>query len=66
MELRKHIGKKLKHHRVLEGGCYYDGVYTLIFGNMKKKTSIIVRLNEQMKVINVSNSMKVGHGNDCC
>lgn len=22
MELRKHIGKKLKHHRVLEGGCY--------------------------------------------
>lgn len=66
MELRKHIGKKLKHHRVLEGGCYYNGVYTLIFGNMKKKTSIIVRLNEKMKVINVSESIKVGHGNDCC
>lgn len=66
MELRKHIGKKIKHHRVLEGGCYYNGVYTLIFGNMRKKTSVLVRLDKKMNVLGISEPMKVGHGNDCC
>lgn len=68
MELRKHIGKKLAHHRVLEGGCYQNGVYTLIFGNMKKETSIIVRLKagKEKTVLGISDVMKVGHGNDCC
>lgn len=66
MELRKHIGAKLKHHRVLEGACYKDGAYTLIFGNMKRKTSIIVRLDKKLNVLGISEPMKVGHGNDCC
>ena len=64
MELRKHIGEKLKHHRVLEGACYDKGVYTLIVGNMKRKTSVLVRLDKQMKVLGISEPMKVGHGND--
>ena len=66
MELRKHIGEKLKHHRVFEGACYSKGVYTLIFGNMRKKTSVLVRLNKQMEVLGISEPMKIGHGNDCC
>ncbi|WP_027868848.1 hypothetical protein [Eubacterium sp. AB3007] len=68
MELRKHIGRKLKHFRVLEGTCYHKGYYFLIFGNMKKGTSRIVKLKagKEKEVIKVSKTLHIGHGNDCC
>ena len=72
MDLRKHINDEtdgaLKHHRVLEGSCLYGGVYYLMFGNMKKKTTIIckVKQGKEKKVLGVSKPLKVGHANDCC
>lgn len=68
MELRSHIGKPLKKFRVIEGGCYDNGYYYLIFGNMKRKTSKIVKLKagKKKKVVAISGTLKVGHANDCC
>ena len=68
MELREHVGKKLEHHRVLEGGCYHKGCYFMIFGNMKHKTSRIVKFKagKEKKVLKVSDVLRIGHGNDCC
>ena len=70
MDIRKHIntvtGGALKKFRVLEGACYDHGVYYLIFGNMKHKTSRIVKVKANMTVLKVSKELKVGHANDCC
>ena len=68
MELREHIGKPVKNHRVIEGGCYDRGVYYLMFGNMKKKTTVIVKLKagSEKEVLGASEPLKVGHANDCC
>ena len=70
MDIRKHIntvtGGALKKFRVLEGACYDHGVYYLIFGNMKHKTSKIVKVKANMTVLKESNTLKVGHANDCC
>lgn len=72
MDLRKHIndvtGGALKDFRVLEGACYDHGVYYLIFGNMKHKTSKIVKVKagKEKEVLKVSKTLKVGHANDCC
>ena len=72
MDIREHInkatGNALKHHRVIEGGCNHGGVYYLMFGNMKKKTTIIckVKEGEEKKVLGVSKPLKIGHANDCC
>lgn len=70
MDIRAHINGKtknsLKNFRVLEGACYDHGVYYLIFGNMKHKTSRIVKVKANMTVLKVSKALKVGHANDCC
>ena len=68
MELREHVGKKLENHRVLEGGCYHKGCYFMIFGNMKYKTSVIVKFKagREKRVLKVSDVLRIGHGNDCC
>lgn len=68
MELRKHIGKAVSKYRVLEGGCYYKGTYYLCFGNMRKKTTVIVKLKagKEKRVLGVSKPLHVGHANDCC
>ena len=68
MELREHIGAPVKNHRVIEGGCYHDGVYYLMFGNMTQETTVIVKLlhGKEKKVLGASKPLKVGHANDCC
>jgi hypothetical protein len=72
MDLRKHIneetGGALKHHRVLEGGCREGGIYYLMFGNMKKKTTVVCKLmaGKEKTVLGVSKPLKIGHANDCC
>ena len=72
MDIRKHInnetGGALKHFRVLEGGCYDHGIYYLIFGNMKHKTSKIAKVKDDEKktVLKVSKTLHIGHANDCC
>ena len=72
MDIRAHINGKTKNSpknfRVLEGGCYDHGVYYLIFGNIKHKTSRIVKVKagKEKEVLKVSKTLKVGHANDCC
>ena len=72
MDIRKHINDEtdgaLKNFRVLEGGCYDHGIYYLIFGNMKHKTSKIAKVKDDEKktVLKVSKTLHIGHANDCC
>lgn len=68
MELRKHVGKSLDDFRVIEGGCYHAGYYYMIFGNMRRKLSKIVKFKsgKQKKIVKISKTMSIGHANDCC
>ena len=72
MDLRAHINKAtkdaLKHHRVIEGCCWHDGIYYLCFDNISDETTVIAKVKEgaEKKVLGVSKVLKVGHANDCC
>jgi hypothetical protein len=68
MDLRAHVGAKLKHHRVVEGGCYHDHHYYMCFGNMSKGTTVIVKFHTgaEKEIVKVSKVLNVGHANDCC
>ena len=71
LDIRAHVGKTLKGFTVVQGSCTDGQNVYLIFERKKSKSAShrckIVKMDiDSLKVVKVSQSLKLGHGNDMC
>ena len=65
LNIRKHVGEKLKHYTVTQGACSDGTNIYMVFERKEPHRCKIVKLNfKTMGVVKVSGALKIGHGND--
>lgn len=65
MDIRSHVGDKLKHFTVTQGACYGDGHLYMAFERKDPHAIKIVKMRfPSLEVVKVSDPLYIGHAND--